>query len=138
MQQKIKFYINLDSLLINEAFAKKINSVFIESMKYMQLKWSKLFDLYFYGESADNIDDMNILLKYEVIDKPEIPTQINKLYYLLDDNFDFLCAWERAGGKAIAYIDYLLPNEQWSGLKLKENMNTEEMINALRHIMHLY
>lgn len=137
--EKIRLYINGD-VVMDRYNTDIINTNFLEALSFMYKRWPYLIEVNIFDcpnreKLSTKIDG---LLDVNYCRKAEIPSNINKMYHLIDRSFDALCKWDNLTGKAIAF-DYAKNSKQvWEGLKMQGKMTKDEYISVFRKAMHLY
>lgn len=135
--EKIKVYINGD-IITTDFLSKKINADFFNALKFMYNKYPHLLEFYIFTKNEELIKEQLEEFSCTFIKKTDIPKDINKMYHLIDNDYDFLCEWEKLTGKGITYNLKHSSKEQWPGFKLTSQMTEKEYIDTFRKTMHLY
>ena len=136
--EKIQLYNNGNVIVDKANITKIINQNFIEALTFMYSKWPHLMELYVYDSNNEELIKESTTLPFTFVSKKDMPEKINKLYHIIDNNFEFLCKWERLGGKSIAFNFIKSSKETWEGFKMNREMTKEEYIVIFRRTMHLY
>ncbi|WP_286077178.1 hypothetical protein [Thomasclavelia cocleata] len=135
--EKIKVYINGD-IITTDFLNKEINLIFFDSLKYMYEKYPHLLEFFIFTKNEETLKEKLQEFNYSFIKKEDLPKDINKMHHLIDNDYDFLCEWERRTGKGITYNLKHSSKEQWLGFKLTSQMTKEEFIQTFQKTMHLY
>lgn len=132
MDDKIKVFIDEESI-INNFKVKSVNNVFINALNFMYINWPELIEINIYNHENKKYPFPVTFLK-----KEELPSEINKSYLLITNNFNDLVSWEKLYGKSLAYNVIQPPKEHWHGFKMISSMSEDEFIQVFRKTMHLY
>lgn len=132
---EMNIYINGD--VINTG--NSVNKNFFDALFFMYERWPHLINIFIFNtEKQEVIKELYPALNFSVIEKANIPKDLNKLQHLIDNNYDSLYNWEFRGGKAVGFNDTIKAKEIWDGLNMRKTMTKEEFIKEFRREMHLY